>query len=151
ERRVLNLGHTVGHAIEWWQARRLAPETGEPAGKHPQVVPENGLTCGQNGQNLRAYSHGEAVAIGIVQAARLSEALGVCRRGLAAQLEADLASVGLPTACPVSPSQMREAIAKDKKADGGSVHFVLINDIGKVEVRLLPVDRIIQLLEMANI
>ncbi len=158
ERRVLNLGHTVGHAIEWWQARRLAPETGEPAGKHPQVPPENGLTCGQtpagygkNGQNLRAYSHGEAVAIGIVQAARLSEALGVCRRGLAAQLEADLASVGLPTACPVSPSQMREAIAKDKKADGGSVHFVLINDIGKVEVRLLPVDRIIQLLEMANI
>ena len=158
ERRVLNLGHTVGHAIEWWQARRLAPETGEPAGKHPQVVPENGLTCGQtpagcgqNGQNLRAYSPGEAVAIGIVQTARLSEALGVCRRGLAAQLEADLASVGLPTACPVSPLQMREAIAKDKKADGGSVHFVLINDIGKVEVRLLPVDRIIQLLEMANI
>lgn len=158
ERRVLNLGHTVGHAIEWWQARRLAPETGEPAGKYPQVVPENGLTCGQtpagygqNGQNLRAYSHGEAVAIGIVQAARLSEALGVCRRGLAAQLEADLASVGLPTVCPVSPSQMREAIAKDKKADGGSVHFVLINDIGRVEVRLLPVDRIIQLLEMANI
>ena len=86
-----------------------------------------------------------------MQAARLSDALGVCRRGLAAQLEADLASVGLPTACPVSPSQMREAIAKDKKADGGSVHFVLINDIGKVEVRLLPVDRIIQLLEMANI
>ncbi len=124
ERRVLNLGHTVGHAVEWWQA-----------------VSE---------VTLRA-SHGEAVAIGIVQAARLSEALGVCRRGLAAQLEADLASVGLPTACPVSPSQMREAIAKDKKADGGSVHFVLINDIGKVEVRLLPVDRIIQLLEMANI
>ena len=52
---------------------------------------------------------------------------------------------------PRFPLQMREAIAKDKKADGGSVHFVLINDIGKVEVRLLPVDRIIQLLEMANI
>lgn len=158
ERRVLNLGHTVGHAIEWWQTRRLTPETGEPAGKYPHVPPENGPTCGQkpagygqNGQNLRAYSHGEAVAVGIVQAARLSETLGVCRKGLAAQLEADLASVGLPTACPVSPSLMREAIAKDKKADGGSVHFVLIKDIGKVEVRLLPVDRIIQLLETANL
>lgn len=119
ERRVLNLGHTVGHAVEW---------------ARPGV-----------------YSHGEAVAIGIVQAARLSEALGVCRRGLAAQLETDLAAVGLPTVCPVSPAEMRKAIAKDKKADGGSVHFVLIKDIGKVEVRLLPVDTIIQRLEIANL
>ena len=104
----------------------------------------------QNGPTLRV-SHGEAVAIGIIQAARLSETLGVCRRGLAAQLEADLAAVGLPTVCPVSPSEMRQAIAKDKKADGGSVHFVLIRDIGKVEIRLMPVDTIIQLLETANL
>jgi 3-dehydroquinate synthetase len=122
---VLNLGQTIGHAVEWWQARRGEPGTG--------------------------YSHGEAVAIGIVQAARLSEALGVCRRGLAAQLEADFAAAGLPTACPVSPSEIRQAIAKDKKAEGGSVNFVLIEDIGKVEVRLLPVDRIVQLLETANL
>ena len=75
----------------------------------------------------------------------------VCRKGLAAQLEADFAAVGLPTVCPVPVSAMREAISKDKKADGGSVHFVLIKDIGRVEVRLLPVDTIIQLLETANI
>jgi 3-dehydroquinate synthetase len=158
ERRVLNLGHTVGHAVEWWQTRRVGPETGYPAGKYSQGTPENALPCGQtpagyapNGPTLRAYSHGEAVAIGIVQAARLSESLGVCRRGLAAQLEADFAAVGLPTICPVSPSEMRQAIARDKKADGGSVHFVLIKDIGKVEVRLLPVDTIIQRLEIANL
>ena len=157
ERRVLNLGHTVGHAVEWWQTCRVPVETGYPAGKYPQGIPENALPCGQtpagypeNGPTLRV-SHGEAVAIGIIQAARLSEALGVCRRGLAAQLEADFAAVGLPTACPVSPEEMRRAIAKDKKADGGSVHFVLIKDIGKVEVRLMPVDRIIQLLELAAI
>ena len=158
ERRVLNLGHTVGHAVEWWQARRAAPETACPAGECPQGTAGKGLPCGQtpagyraNDPALRAYSHGEAVAIGMVQAARLSEALGVCRRGLAAQLEADFASVGLPTACPVPPAEMRQAIAKDKKADGGSVHFVLIRDIGKVEVRLLPVDTIIQLLETASL
>jgi len=155
ERRVLNLGHTVGHAVEWWQARRVPAETAYPAGKYPQGTRENGLPCGhagypQNGPALRV-SHGEAVAIGIIQAARLSEALGVCRRGLAAQLEADFAAVGLPTACPVSPEEMRQAIAKDKKADGNSVHFVLIKDIGRVEVRLMPVDTIIQLLETANL
>ena len=130
ERRVLNLGHTVGHAVEWWQARRAAAGTDAPCG---------------------GYAHGEAVAIGIIQAARLSEALGVCPEGLAAQLEADFAAVGLPTACPVPASAMREAIARDKKADGGSVHFVLIRGIGQVEVRLLPVDTIIELLETANI
>ena len=157
ERRVLNLGHTVGHAVEWWQSRRVPAETACPAGKFPQGAVESGLPCGQtpagypqSGPTLRV-SHGEAVAIGLVQAARLSEALDVCRRGLAAQLEADLASVGLPTACPVPVAGLREAIAKDKKADGGSVHFVLIRDIGKVEVRLLPVDTIIQLLETANL
>ena len=157
ERRVLNLGHTLGHAVEWWQSRRVPAEMACPAGKLPQGTAENVLPCGQtpagypqSGPTLRA-SHGEAVAIGIVQAARLSEALGVCRRGLAAQLEADLASVGLPTACPVPASELRQAIAKDKKADGGSVHFVLIRDIGRVEVRLLLVDRIVQLVEMANL
>lgn len=124
ERRVLNLGHTVGHAVEWWQAVADSPER---------------------------YSHGEAVSIGIIQAARLSEALGVCRRGLAAQLKADFAAAGLSTGCPVPASALREAIARDKKAAGGSVHFVLIRDIGRVEVRLLPVDTIIQLLETANL
>lgn len=124
ERRVLNLGHTVGHAIEWWQAREAA---------------------------AKRYSHGEAVAIGTVQAARISEALGVCPRGLAAQIEADFAAVGLPTKCPVSPAVMEQAIRQDKKAAGDSVHFVLIRDLGCVEVRLMPVSRIINLLESVNL
>lgn len=124
ERRVLNLGHTVGHAIEWWQAREAA---------------------------AKRYSHGEAVAIGTVQAARISEALGVCPRGLAAQIEADFEAAGLPTKCPVSPAVMEQAIRQDKKAAGDSVHFVLIRDLGRVEVRLMPVSQIINLLESVNI
>lgn len=124
ERRVLNLGHTVGHAIEWWQARETAS---------------------------KRYSHGEAVAIGTVQAARISEALGVCPRGLAAQIEADFEAAGLPTRCPVSPAVMAQAIRQDKKASGDAVHFVLIRDLGRVEVRLMPVSRIINLLESVNL
>lgn len=124
ERRVLNLGHTVGHAIEWWQA---------------------------GGAAAARYSHGEAVAVGIIQAARVSEALGVCHKGLAAQLEADFEALGLPTQCPVSPETMERAVRQDKKADGDSVHFVLIRNLGRVEVRLLPVSQIINLLSTANI
>lgn len=126
ERRVLNLGHTVGHAIEWWQA--------------------------QPGSNaVHQYSHGEAVAIGTIAAAKLSEALGVCEKGLAAQLEADFRKAGLPTECPVPPSGIAKAISRDKKAECGSIHFVLINEIGSVEVRLMPLEQIIQLLDITNI
>ena len=124
ERRVLNLGHTIGHAVEWWQAEVAAP---------------------------RQYSHGEAVAIGIIAAAKVSEVLGVCKKGLAAQLEADFEAAGLPTECPAPASAIENAIRRDKKAEGDSVHFVLIKEIGKVEVRLMPVEDIIHLLETASI
>lgn len=125
ERRVLNLGHTVGHAIEWWQAEEKS------AGKR--------------------YSHGEAVAIGTVMAAKLSEALGVCEKGLAAQLEKDFEDAGLPTKCPVPLGVIENAIRRDKKAEGDSVHYVLIKEIGRVEVRLMPVESIIHYLEIASI
>lgn len=116
ERRHLNLGHTVAHVIEWWQ------ESGE------------GRTC---------YSHGEAVAIGMVEAARLSEAMGVCRQGLAAQIAADLEAAGLPTVCPITVDVIADAIRQDKKAVGDSIWFVLVHEIGSVEARLLPLDEVI--------
>ena len=55
-RRKLNLGHTFAHAIEW---------------------------CVHSDNNLRGFSisHGQAVSVGMVLAARLSEALGVARKG----------------------------------------------------------------------
>ena len=125
-RRRLNLGHTIGHAIEWWQT----------------------------GQKER-LTHGEAVAIGIVQAARLSEAAGACAKGLAARLEKDFQDIGLPVECPVEcpvePSVLADAIAKDKKAEGDGIHFVLLKDIGSVEVRLMGISDIINLLETTSL
>ena len=60
ERRCLNLGHTFAHAIEH-EARQAGLDV----------------------------THGEAVAVGILLAARLSEAMGLAPKGLAARLEAD--------------------------------------------------------------
>lgn len=106
-RRVLNLGHTYGHAIEWWQRSTSQPDP---------------------------YTHGEAVAIGIIQAAVKSEALGKAKPGLADKLRADFKYCGLPTELPCSDEELREAIRQDKKAEGGSLNFVFIKDIGKVSV-----------------
>ena len=107
-RRWLNLGHTYAHAIEWYQHTHGAEDP---------------------------MTHGEAVAVGIVQAALLSERLGVCKPGLAERLRADLQACGLPTELPCPEDELEDALWKDKKAEKGILHFVLIKKIGKVIIK----------------
>lgn len=106
-RRVLNLGHTYGHAIEWLQLSHAVS---------------------------RPLTHGEAVAIGIIQAAKLSEQKGYAKAGLAAKIANDFQACGLPTALPCAEEDLEDAIKKDKKSEGGKIHFVMIRKIGKVKV-----------------
>ena len=107
-RRCLNLGHTYAHAIEWYQHT------------HPTADP---------------MTHGEAVAVGMVQAALLSERLGLCKAGLAEKLRKDLQACGLPTELPCPEAELEAALWKDKKAEKGIIHFVLIKKIGKVIIK----------------
>lgn len=111
-RAKLNLGHTFGHAIE--HEARL------------------------HGADI---THGEAVAMGILLAAELSERLGVAQKGLSAQLKADFTAVGLPTEIPYPVEELVEALRKDKKAvAGGKVKFVLLRAPGDVVLQELPYD-----------
>ena len=103
-RKLLNLGHTFGHAIE------------HEARKRGDDIP-----------------HGDAVAIGTLLAARLGERIGLSETGLAERLTKDFASVGLPTQCPYPLEALQEAMAKDKKAlGGGKVRFVIPVKPGEV-------------------
>ena len=112
ERAKLNLGHSFGHAIEH-EAR-------------------------QRGTDI---SHGEAVAMGIILAAELSERLDVAQKGLSAQLEADFTRLGLPVESPFPVEDLVEALRKDKKAaPGGQVKFVLLRAPGDVVLQELPYD-----------
>ena len=112
-RAKLNLGHTFAHAVE-----HEAHEKGD------------------------VISHGEAVAMGIILAARLSEAMGMAESGLAKHLATDFEAIGLPTKAPYPLSILKEAMAKDKKAlGGGKVKFVLPVRLGEVKfVELNPDD-----------
>ncbi len=111
-RAKLNLGHTFGHAIE--HEARL------------------------HGADI---THGEAVAMGIVLAAELSERLGLAQKGLSAQLKADFSRLGLPVDCPYPVEDLVEALRKDKKAvAGGKVKFVLLRAPGDVVLQELPYD-----------
>ena len=122
ERRKLNLGHTFAHAIETLAQRED-----------------------------RDISHGEAVAMGLVMAARLSDR--VFRGDMETPTETegslaiDLCDCGLFPQCPYPIEEMAEIMSKDKKAEGGKVHFILIREIGEVVSYALAVDEVCRLMK----
>ena len=78
-----------------------------------------------------SWLHGEAVAAGMVMAAELSALDDEARR----RLRRLLAAAGLPVAPPaVAPGRLRAAMGLDKKAQAGTLRFVLLSDIGRAEV-----------------
>ncbi len=109
-RATLNLGHTFGHAIE-----HEAQEKGED------------------------IHHGEAVAMGILLAARLAERKGLAQKGLEARLKANFEASGLPTECPYPLETLAQAMEKDKKAAGGRVKWILPIEPGKVVMEEMTV------------
>ncbi|MFT4177928.1 MAG: 3-dehydroquinate synthase [Thermomonas sp.] len=106
ERALLNFGHTFGHAIE----------------------AEQGYGDGLN--------HGEAVAVGMVLAARLSAALGMASREDAEALRTLLLRYGLPVDVPagLSPEALVARMRLDKKAQASGLRFVLWESAGRARV-----------------
>ena len=138
ERRKLNLGHTFAHAIE--------------------SVSMSRHNCAESG-----ISHGEAVAMGMIMAAKASERYynlapensmrpeniagqkDTEGESLSSRLVRDFSRCGLPTECPFPPESLSGAMKKDKKAENGIVHFVLIRAIGDVRIEDLPVESAVNL------
>jgi 3-dehydroquinate synthase len=103
-RRVLNFGHTVGHALE-------------------------GLT------GYRRFRHGEAVAYGMLAAARLSADRGLLGRDDEARLQDVIRRLGrLPPVSDLRASRALDYISRDKKVVGGRLHLVLARGLGATEI-----------------
>jgi len=84
----------------------------------------------------REFKHGEAVAIGMVWAARLSNRLGMCDSGVAERIAALIRKAGLPEKAPdYSGKDYIKAMKLDKKMIGDELRFVLAESIGKVDIR----------------
>jgi 3-dehydroquinate synthase len=105
-RALLNLGHTFAHAYE---------------------------ALAGYGETLL---HGEAVALGVLQAFALSARLGLCPPADVARLEAHLAAVGLPTEprairpAGFDADAMLAAMGRDKKVAAGRIRLILVRGIG---------------------
>jgi 3-dehydroquinate synthase len=95
-----------------------------------------GHTIGHAIESLTEYRellHGEAVAIGMVSAARVSRALGRCRAETVERLTRLLKRAGLPTDIPagLTPAALALAVRTDKKSAHGRIRFVCLEDIGR--------------------
>jgi 3-dehydroquinate synthase len=113
-RKILNYGHTAGHALE--------------------------ASSGYGN-----YLHGEAVAIGMVAAGRLSQAFAGLGAAEAERLERLIARAGLPTAMPEGwrGEDFARALRLDKKRAGDEVEFVLLDRIGDALTCKLSFEEII--------
>ncbi len=116
-RQFLNLGHTLGHAIE---------------------------KCSDF-----SISHGHAVAVGMVYAARLSHRLGLCDGSVQRRVEQALVANRLPISAPYTADQLCEVALSDKKRAGGSVTFVLPRAIGRCELVKKDVSEMPELVRLA--
>jgi len=82
--------------------------------------------------NYRLYLHGEAVAIGMMVAGKLSEIRGLCATGFAERLGELLQSFDLPLDLPpkLDSADILETMKLDKKVLGGTARLILIRSAG---------------------
>ncbi len=109
-RRLLNFGHTLGHAVE----------------KQYELM------------------HGEAVAIGMVFAAKLSaEMLKFKGTDKLVQL---IDKYGLPTTAGYNKQKVFDVLVSDKKREGEQMNFILLEKVGKAVIKKLPLQEIYKLI-----
>jgi 3-dehydroquinate synthetase len=113
----------VVQADPFEQGRRAVLNLGHTFGHALEVLSDYSLT------------HGMAVGIGLVAAARLSARMGTCDDDLAPRIEQLLRRLGLPaTYHGHTPQQVWQAMATDKKRRGKTLRFVLPRAVGDVFV-----------------
>jgi 3-dehydroquinate synthase len=110
-RKLLNFGHTLGHAIE----------------------------------NTYKLTHGQAISIGMIAAAQISETLNgkPCKESLIQVFK----KYGLPVHITFKVNSIMQILLKDKKKTTNGVHYVLLHEIGNAYYKNLEPDFIKQQLQ----
>ena len=84
------------------------------------------------------YTHGEAVAAGMVMACEFGEKQGITEKGCAQRMEQILKQHHLPTHIKISRESLLAAMAVDKKGDGADINLILLKKIGEVLIQKFP-------------
>ena len=96
--------------------------------------------------NYETYTHGEAVAAGMVAAAKLGQKLGVTPQGTDETIAQTLRQFGLPTAISATKQDYADTLTKDKKSDGELISFIALERIGKAVPVKLPKQQLLDLI-----
>ncbi len=95
--------------------------------------------------NYERWLHGEAVAIGMVLAAKTSAALGSLDSADVERISALLARAGLPTDAPdVDTGRVLEIMQLDKKTTARGLNLILLEGIGNGVIRPAPDSDVLQ-------
>jgi len=105
---------------------------------HYRMVLNFGHTIGHAIESLTGYStfvHGEAVAIGMVYAAKLSQLMGRCSEDVTHRITRLIENFGLPIKLPdLKAEDMIQSMYLDKKTAHKKIRFILVKDIGSIEI-----------------
>ena len=93
------------------------------------------------------WTHGQAVAAGMIWASRLGELQGVTPMGTKERVQGVLEKYALPTHIPCPWGTMVEAVGLDKKRAEGSISFVLLTALGWAEPRKMDTDQLLEQLK----
>ncbi len=111
DRKLLNFGHTLGHAIE----------------------------------KTYQLSHGQAIAIGMMFACKLSEKILGFKQ--TQTIEKILNQYGLQTHLKFNPKKVFEILMMDKKREQNFIHFILLEKIGKAVIKKVSLAELQQALK----
>ena len=94
--------------------------------------------------HYRIWTHGQAVAAGMVKAAELGVTLGVTPAGLPERIGVLLGCFGLPVAIPCAHEDYAAAVGLDKKGAGDSISVILLEEAGRAVVHPMPKAKLLE-------
>jgi 3-dehydroquinate synthase len=122
------------------KAQVVAADERETSAEGGRALLNLGHTFGhalEQATGYSAYLHGEAVAVGLAGAVRLSQKLGLLPAGDMTRVEATVAAQALPIRlrAPLPVSTLLAAMQHDKKVRAGRLRFVVLRRLGEAATR----------------
>lgn len=142
DRLVARDADALAHAVEMSCRAKAAIVALDEREGGPRALLNFGHTFGhaiEAGLGYGVWLHGEAVAAGMVIAARLSQTLGYVEESDVSRLRALLQRAKCPVDMPeLGPDRYLELMGHDKKVAGGKIRYVLLRKLGEAFVTEAP-------------
>lgn len=103
-----------------------------------------GHTFGHAIEKVNGISHGQAVSLGMLIAARLSRTKRFIRDYDLERIQNVLEELNLPTEMDFDKTAVLKALMKDKKREQDSIHFILLESVGNAIVEKISVQELLQ-------